>query len=61
MSSPESSFSYSISKSDLLHDFCMPTVSFFEDLFSVLQIVLLLLVSLTAKIISSPDTPATVS
>ena len=47
--------------SDSLDDFCMPTLSFFEDIFSLFQITFLLLVSLTAKGISSPDTPATVS
>jgi len=39
----------------------MPNLSFFEDLFSLFQIAFLLLVSLTAKRISSPDTPATAS
>jgi len=38
----------------------MPTLSF-EDLFSLFQIAFLLLVSLTAKRITSPDTPATAS
>ena len=61
MSSPESSFSYSISISDSLDDYCMPNLSFFEDLFSLFQVAFLLLVSLTAKRISSPDTAATAS
>jgi hypothetical protein len=61
MSSPESSFSNSVSISDSLDDFGMPPLSFFEDLYFLFQIVFLLLVSLTAERISSPDTPATVS
>jgi hypothetical protein len=39
----------------------MPTLSFFEDLFSLFQIAFLLFVSLTAKRISSLYTPATAS
>jgi len=37
----------------------MPNLSFFEDLFSLFQLAVLLLVSLTVKRISSSDTPAT--
>jgi len=61
MLSPESSFSNSISISVSLGDSCMPTLPFFEDLFSLFQMAFLLLVSRTAKTISSTDTPATAS
>ena len=37
----------------------MPTLPFFEDLFSLFQMAFLLLVSRTAKTISSTGTPAT--
>ena len=56
VSSPES-FTNVISISDSLDDFCLPTLSFFEDILSLF----LLLVSLRAKRISSPDNPATPS
>jgi len=59
VSSPES-FSNSISISESLDEFRMPTLSF-EDLFSLFQIAFILPVSLTAKSISSPDTPAIAS
>ena len=59
MLSPESSFSNSISISVSLDDSCMLTLPFFEDLYSLFQIALLLLVSLTTKTVSSTDTPAT--
>jgi len=60
MSSTESSFSNSISVSDSLDDFCMPTLLVFYILLLFVPNSLLL-VSLTAKMISSLDTPATTS
>jgi len=61
MSSPESHFSNSISISDSLNDSCMPGLLFLKTFFSLFQIAILLLVSLTATRLSSPDTPATAS
>jgi hypothetical protein len=61
MSSPESSFSNSISISVSLDDFCMPTLPSFKTFYSLFQTALLSLVSLTAQRFSSPDTPATAS
>ena len=61
MSSPQSSFSNSISVSDSLDDFYMPVLSFFENFLSLFHIAFLLSVSLTAKRISSPGTPTTAS
>ena len=59
MLSPESSFSNSISISVSLDGSYKPTSPFFEDLLLFVPSRLLLLVSLTAKTISSTDTPAT--
>jgi hypothetical protein len=56
MSSPQSLISNSISISDSLDDSCTPTLLFFQDL-----LLFLLLVSLVATRLSSPDTPATAS
>jgi hypothetical protein len=61
MLSPESSFANSISISVSLDDSCVPTLAYSEDFYSLFKIVFLLLVSLKAQRISSPDSPATVT